>query len=404
MSNKDFSVPTLLIEYTDPLEGFKGWLVMDRLRHRLSAGGMRVQPGLTSAHLVEMARNMTRKMRLADLAVDGAKCGIDYAPGSPGKEAAIRRFLGAIQPYISSRYSMGPDLNVDMAELERAARPLGIPSVKMAVAKAQGWELPYFLERSDILAEKVGSFTLGQLRAGYGVAAAALGTLAMLGIDPSQARVAIQGFGTLGRATLFGLAEAGCRIVAIGDERQTLVCETLAGLPAQRLLEHPAPLLPEAALFPGTFSRPRAEIFNCPADLLIPAALENTVGPEIAATLQVKAVVPGANLAVPGASELILQRRKILVLPDFLAGCGGSLSMEGLYGPADHPTARQVLDHVHDKMQKLVKQVIGQSRLDQCSPNEAALRIIASRQDYGDRRPYELIENARQPKVESCHA
>jgi glutamate dehydrogenase (NAD(P)+) len=383
-------LPTLLIEYSDPLEGFKGWLVMDRLRHRLSAGGMRVQTGLTSAHLVEMARNMTRKMRLADLAVDGAKCGIDYNPGSPGKEAAIRRFLGAIQPYICSRYSMGPDLNVDMGELERAARPLGIPSVKMAVAKAQGWELPYFLERSQILNEKVGSFTLGQLRAGYGVAAAALGTLAMLKIDPGQAWVSVQGYGTLGRATLFGLAEAGCRIAAVGDERQTLISETPDGLPIRQLLEHPAPLLPPATLFPGTRSGPNTEIFNCPADLLVPAALENTVSPKISATLGVKAVVPGANLAVSEASALILQQRNILVLPDFLVGCGGSLSMEGLYGPQNHPTARQVLDHVRDKMQKLVKQVIEQSRHDQCSPNEAAMRIIASRPDHDDRRPYEL--------------
>lgn len=383
-------MPTLLIEYTDPLEGFKGWLVMDRLQYRLSAGGMRVQSGLTSTHLEEMARNMTRKMRLADLAVDGAKCGIDYNPSSPGKGAAIQRFLAAIQPYINSRYSMGPDLNVDMAELEKAARPLGIPSVKMAVARAQGWELGYFLERSEILAEKIGDFTLGQLRAGYGVAAAALGTLTKLGIDPALARVAVQGFGTLGRATLFGLAEAGCRIVAIGDERQTLISMTPEGLPVQRLLEHPAPLLPDATLFSGTVSRPRAEIFNCTADLLIPAALENTVVPEIAATLQVKAVVPGANLAVPKASALILQQRNILVLPDFLAGCGGSLSMEGLYGPASHPTARQVLDHIRGKMQKLVKQVIEQSRLEQCSPNEAALRIIDARPDHGDRRPYEL--------------
>lgn len=385
-------MPTLLIEYTDPLEGFKGWLVMDRLGHRLSAGGMRVQPGLTSTHLVEMARNMTRKMRLAELAVDGAKSGIDYDPASPGKPAAIRRFLGAIQPYITSRYSMGPDLNVDMVELEKAALPLGIPSVKMAVAKAQGWELPYFLERSAVLAEKISDFTLSQLRAGYGVAAAALETLAMLGIEPAQARVTIQGFGTLGRATLFGLAEAGCRIVAIGDERQTLISAAPAGLPVEQLLKHPASLLPAATFFSGTVSRSRTEIFNCAADLLIPAALENTVSPEISATLQVKAVVPGANLAVPEASALILQQRNILVLPDFLAGCGGSLSMEGLYGPPSHPTARQVLDHVRDKMQKLVKQVIVQSRQDRCSPREAALRIIAGRPDHDDRRPYELSE------------
>lgn len=383
-------MPTLFIEYLDPEEGFRGWLVMDRLVHRLSAGGMRVQPGLTADHLTEMARNMTRKMRIADLPVDGAKCGIDYDPASPGKEAAMRRFMAAIKPYITSRYSMGPDLNVDMLELERSAHSIGIASVKMAVAQAQGWDLQYYLERSKILGEMVGNFTLGQLRAGYGVAAAALGTLAKLGIKPEESRISLQGFGTLGRATLFGLAEANCKIVAIGDSQQTLLASTPEGLPIKMLLSMPGPILPDSSICPNTSSGSKEEIFNCPADILIPAALENTVTPAISATLPVRAVVPGANLAVPAESAFILHHRDILVLPDFLAGCGGSLSMEGLYGPQHHPDARMVLDHVGRKMKKLVNQVITQSVLSGTTPTEAAQLISDARQDYADRRPYEI--------------
>ena len=383
-------MPTLFLEYIDAEEGFKGWLVMDRMAHRLSAGGMRVQSGLTGEHLIEMARNMTRKMRIAKLPVDGAKCGIDYNPDSPGKEAAMRRFMAAIKPYITSRYSMGPDLNVDMVELERTAQSLGIASVKMAVAQAQEWDLSYYLERSKILGEMVGSFSLGQLRAGYGVAAAALGTLTKLGIKPQEARISLQGFGTLGRATLFGLAEAGCKIVAIGDAKQTLLAVTPEGLPTEKLLTMPGPLLPDASLFPNTSRGGKDDLFNCPADILIPAALENTVTPEISSILQVRAVVPGANLAVPAASAAILNQRNILVLPDFLAGCGGSLSMEGLYGPEHHPSARMVLNHVRHKMENLVDQVITQSFLTGTTPTEAAQQISDSQPDYGDRRPYEI--------------
>ncbi|NTW87865.1 MAG: Glu/Leu/Phe/Val dehydrogenase [Desulfobulbaceae bacterium] len=384
-------MPTLYIEYIDADEGFKGWLVMDRLVHRLSAGGMRVQPGLTGEHLIEMARNMTRKMRIADLPVDGAKCGIDYDPTSPGKAAAIRRFMAAIKPYIISRYSMGPDLNVDMPELERTAQSIGIASVKMAVAHAQGWDLSYYLERTKILGETVGIFTLGQLRAGYGVAAATLGTLAKLGIKPEDARISIQGFGTLGRATLFGLAEAGCKVIAISDAQQTLLANTPEGLPSKILLENPGPLLPASPLVPNSYSGSKEEIFKCHADVFIPAALENTVTPSISTNLPVRAVVPGANLAVPAESEAILHHRNILVLPDFLAGCGGSLSMEGLYGPQHHPDARMVLNHVSHKMKVLVNQVITQSVLTGTTPTEAAQRISDTRADHPDRRPYELI-------------
>jgi len=383
-------VPSLFIEYVDELEGFKGWLVMDRLVHRLSAGGMRVQPGLTGEHLTEMARNMTRKMRIADLPVDGAKCGIDYDPYSPGKAAAISRFLNAIKPYITSRYSMGPDLNIDMIELESAARSISIPSVKMAIAQAQGWDLSYFMERTKVLTQKINGFSLGQLRAGYGVAAAALGTLANLGINAEDARISLQGFGTLGRATLFGLAEAGCKIVAISDAKQTILAQTSDGLPSKTLLSLPGPLLPDASLLPNTVAASKDEIFNCPADLFIPAALENTVTLKISASLPVRAVVPGANLAVPVESSNILRQRNILVLPDFLAGCGGSLSMEGLYGPLQHPSPRAVLNHVHFKMRQLVDLVINSSNSSGTTPTDAAQLISESRSDHPDRRPYEI--------------
>jgi len=388
MDNKPDNTPVLVVEYTDQLEGFKGWLAIDRLVHSICAGGMRVQPDLSRDHLVEMARNMSRKMRMADLRVDGAKCGIDYDPASPGKAAAVRRFLKAISPYIESFYSMGPDLNIDMAELEAAASQTGLPSVKMAIARAQGWDLDYFMARSEILSSRVDGFTLGQLRAGYGVAAAVLGTLETLQIHPEKSRIAVQGFGALAKATLYGLRKAGCRIVAISDEEKSIIAEHEDGLDLGLLLSSATTLLPDTENNIDVIMGPREAIFACKCDILVPAAKENTISTEIAEKIQVRAVVPGANLAVPEKSDKILFRRGIPVIPDFLAGCGGSLSMEGLYGPDDHPDTRQVLDHVMNKMLHLVKQVMEKSRQDKCRPTEAALSICNERQERPGTRPY----------------
>ena len=52
--------------------------------------------------------------------------------------------MEAILPYIKDCYSMGPDLNVDMQELDSVGKKLGIPSVKMAIATAMGWDIKYF--------------------------------------------------------------------------------------------------------------------------------------------------------------------------------------------------------------------------------------------------------------------
>ena len=202
MLNISEKLPALVIEYTDPEEGFQGWLVIDTLDHNLCAGGMRVQQGLTRDRLARMARNMTCKMRICGLRVDGAKSGINYDPAAPGKRAAMARFIAAIRPYVESRYSMGPDLNVDMSELESIAKELGLASVKMAVARAQGLELSSFGERYQVLAQEFDGWPLGKLRVGYGVAVATLAVLDHLNI-PYAAALIISGLGGYMRTRQF---------------------------------------------------------------------------------------------------------------------------------------------------------------------------------------------------------
>ncbi len=136
--------PAVVVEYVDNVEDFKGWLVIDGIDHPLCAGGMRVQKGLCAEHLKEMARNMARKMRLCGLPISGAECGIDYDPDSPGKRAAMTRFINAIKPFMLTRYSMGPDLNTKVDELTRVANSCGIPSIKYAIGAVQNFESNYF--------------------------------------------------------------------------------------------------------------------------------------------------------------------------------------------------------------------------------------------------------------------
>jgi glutamate dehydrogenase (NAD(P)+) len=102
-------------------------------------------------------------------------------------------------------------------------------------------------------------------------------------------------------------------------------------------------------------------------------------------------VVPGANLAVTGEADCLLYRRGIPVLPDILAGSGGSLSMEGLFAPEDHPRPDEVLAHVKTRMMELVQQVLARSRAEQISPSQAAMRICAEALPQPGTRPYGRI-------------
>ncbi|MFC1826986.1 Glu/Leu/Phe/Val dehydrogenase [Thermodesulfobacteriota bacterium] len=382
--------PELIVEYTDPLEGFKGWAVIHSLSHKLCAGGVRVQKGLTLDCVRDLARNMTIKMRITGIRADGAKCGINYDPHSPGKKEAMYRFIRAIRPYVLERYSLGPDLNTTMCELDDIAERLSIPAVKMAIAKAQGFDLPSFLKRYSILKQPFGHATLGRVRAGFGLAAACQGVLEFLNIPPQEATVAIQGFGGLGSAAAYTLHEAGIKIIAIADEEKSLISTNNQSLDIKAMLPSTTNcgtgFIPSSGIN-GRYGDP-SQIYDVKCDVFIPAAIENVITVDNADVLPIKAVVTGANLAVTQEAEKLLNDRGIIIIPDFVAGSGGSLSMDGLFGPEIQPSAQEVLTHVNKRMRRIVKKVIKRSQQDGVTTREAALRLCSEVPIYPEARPY----------------
>jgi glutamate dehydrogenase/leucine dehydrogenase len=380
----------LIVEYTDPLEGFKGWVVIHDLSHKLCAGGVRVQKGLTLDCVRDLARNMTTKMRIAGIRADGAKCGINYDPHSPGKKEALYRFIRAIRPYVLERYSLGPDLNTTMCELDDIAERLSIPAVKMAIAKAQGFDLPSFLQRYRILKQPFGHATLGRLRAGFGLAAACQGALEFLNIPSQEATVAIQGFGGLGSAAAYTLHEAGIKVIALSDEKKSLISTNNQSLDIKAMLPSTTNcgtgFIPSSVI-EGRYGDP-SQIYDVKCDVFIPAAIENAITADNAGAMPIKAVVTGANLAVTQEAEIMLNDRGIIIIPDFVAGCGGSLSMDGLFGPEIEPSAQEVLNHVDKKMRRIVKKVIKRSQQDGVTTREAALRLCSEAPIYPEAGPY----------------
>ncbi len=366
--------PEVVVEYTDPIEGFRGWLVIDCLTHRLCAGGLRVQKGLTRDCVVNLARNMTLKMRIAGIRADGAKSGIDYDPMSPGKTQALERFFRAIVPYMLDRYSVGPDLNTTMPELNAIAARFGLPSIKIAVARAQGLTDEEFARRTAILSQPVGFSTLASIRSGAGLAYACLGTLDFLDIPCSSATVTIQGFGGLAGGAAWCLNQAGVKIMAVSDRQKMLSAPDGGVLDIEPLLRHASHgLIPILGDY-GTVEE-NTRIYEVECDVFIPAAMEKTVTEDEARSLKARAVVCGANLAVTPEAERILHQRGILLVPDMVAGCGGSLSMAGLFGPEVAPSVDDVLAFVESRMRDMVNRVCSRSRTEGVSTREAAMQL-----------------------------
>ena len=374
-----------VVTYVDPVEGFRGFLAFAGDEHRLAAGGCRVVPGLDASTITALAGAMALKQRLLGLAVDGAKAGIDFDPRSPGKEAALRRFVRFLRPYLEDRYSMGPDRGTTWSELEGIAHAEGLTSVKGAVARAQGLDEADFRARLAVLDVEVDGLTLGQRRAGHALAHAALAAADASGWKPRPLLAAIQGFGNLGRGAASALAEAGVVITAVADEHG---CVSGAdGLDVRALLSvpHGAPLAAGRAA--GAVVAPRASVLSLPVDVLVLAACEEAISAVEARHVQARAVVVGANLGLSRVAEEVLYLQDVVVVPDFVAGCGGSASMDALFGPSSCPTPREVLAGTAHVMRSLVGEIVGMAQRSQLTPREAALALSASRPGAAG-RPY----------------
>jgi glutamate dehydrogenase/leucine dehydrogenase len=155
---------------------------------------------------------------------------------------------------------------------------------------------------------------------GRGVALALAQFYGARGWDLTDATVAIQGFGKVGRAAAFHIAERGARVVAVSDLWGTLHCE--AGLDPTALIEQ-IDSGAEARDGRGTRMLPSDAIFDVRADVLVPAAMSCAIDTSVAERLRARTVVEAANVPLTATADEVLERRGISVVPDVAANIGG---------------------------------------------------------------------------------
>ncbi len=370
-----------VIEYVDPIEGFRGWLVYDGLDCRLAAGGCRVKPGLTAAELGELASRMTLKERLLGINVDGAKCGIDYDPRAPGKAAALRRFLRFLRGQLMTRFSMGCDMGTHWDELEQLALLEGIPSIKYAVRGAQEFSEAEFVARMGLLDQHVGALTLAERRAGHALAQAAV--MAAPRQCPAGSAL-LHPAGVRQPGTRGGVHPGAGGRTDHRDRRRVRLrrrpARTGRRRDAGRAGRHPG--VANGSTRPtdagGRAARPPHR----------PGPARRRRRRAAGGALPAPVVVVGANCGLSPQAEHALHRAGVLVVPDFVGGIGGSASMEALFGPTRCPSPRGVLDGVTELMRQLVDHLTDEARRRGLPLRQVAYDTAAAARVTPDQPPY----------------
>ena len=380
--------PLISLTWTDHVTGRQGHLVIDRLVRGVSSGGLRMRAGCTLDEVAGLARGMTMKEALhfdADrpgaryIPLGGAKGGIDCDSRDPAAYGILVRFLRAVRPYVESVWTTGEDLGLTQDLVDRAATEAGLVSTVQAVYPLLDDEAAARRRLADAFALEVDGIGLGELAGGCGVAESALAALDGAGIAYGDARVCLQGFGTMGGATARFLSRAGLRVVAVADVKGTLA--NPAGLDVEALLgaRDAFGTVDRGVLRDTDQELPADAWLAQDAEILVPAAVSYAVDLTNQARITARWVIEAANMPVLPEAEALLTARGITVLPDVVVNSGTNAwwwwTLFGDIG-ADPDEA---FTHIRRSMRALIELVLARGAADGCTPRAAAHAVVADR-------------------------
>jgi glutamate dehydrogenase/leucine dehydrogenase len=191
--------------------------------------------------------------------------------------------------------------------------------------------------------------------------------------------VAIQGFGNVGSHTARLLDERGAKIVAITERASGIFDESGIDVPAAIKYYKENGTLED---FPDADAMTNEELLTCQCDVLVPAAMENTVTAEVAPHIQAKFLVEAANGPTTPEADRILLDAGVVVLPDILTNAGGvTVSyFEWVQGLDNYFwDQKRVQDELQRVMEKSFDAVNAKADEADCDYRTAAYTIAISR-------------------------
>jgi glutamate dehydrogenase (NAD(P)+) len=345
--------PGKVVHVSEPSLDLRGALVVDNVARGPAVGGLRMAPDVTVEECARLARAMTLKNSAAGLPHGGGKSVLWGDPRMPRdrKERLIRTFAHALRH--EDDYIFGPDMGTDetcMAWIkDEIGRSVGLPAA-------------------------IGGIPLDEIGAtGWGLSHAADVAARGAGLTLQGARVAIQGFGAVGKHAARFLAARGAWLVAASDTQGTLYSAN--GLDVASLItlkESGRPVCDS----PVGEKRGRDEIVDVECDIWIPAARPDVIREDNVSRLRTKLVVQGANIPFTLGAEQFLHERGVLVVPDFIANAGGVIAAAMEYGGA---TEAQAFQAIEEKIRANTEGVLAEARRRHGPPRQAAVALAVAR-------------------------
>ena len=275
---------------------FEGYRVQHSQVRGPAKGGIRFHPQVTLDEVKALATWMTWKCAVVNIPFGGAKGGITCDPKHMSKgelERMTRRYTSAILPLI------GPEQDIPAPDVYTNSQTMAW--IMDTYSMTKGYPIPGVVTGKPI---SLGG-SLGRNEAtGRGVFYTIECACEHLHIPLKGATVAVQGFGNAGSITAQLLHEAGAKVIAVSDSTGCIYNRNGLNIPE---LIHMKALVGHVEGFPESEPLEPADLLALNCDILVPAALENTVHADNAGTVRARIVAEAANGPLTPAADRILR-------------------------------------------------------------------------------------------------
>lgn len=346
LSKYENKQPEIVFNWKDTVTEAEGWTVINSLRGGAAGGGTRMRKGLDMNEVLSLAKTMEVKFTVSGPAIGGAKSGINFDPADPRKKGVLERWYKAVSPLLKNYYGTGGDLNVDeihevipMTEdcgiwhpqegvFNGHFKPTEADKINRIGQLRQG--VVKVIESNAFSPDVNRKYTTADMITGYGVAEAVRHFYDIYGGNVQGKKAIVQGFGNVGSAAAYYLAQMGAKVIGIIDRdggvlnKEGFTFEEIKNL----FLNKDGNKLVADNMVP--FEQINEEIWKAGAQIFAPCAASRLVTREqvdnmIAAGLEV--ISCGAN--VPFADKEIFfgpimeaTDAKVSLIPDFISNCG----------------------------------------------------------------------------------
>ena len=381
--------PEIVFHWNDRLSDAQGWLVINSLRGGAAGGGTRMRKGLNREEVVSLAKTMEIKFTVSGPDIGGAKSGIDFDPKDPRRKEVLERWYKAVTPILKNYYGTGGDMNVDeIDDVIPITEGYGLwhpqegivkghydPSDRDKINKIGQLRtgVSKIIEDIHFTPDPEAQLKVADMITGFGVAASVMHYYQIWKQQQVRGkRAIIQGWGNVGAAAGFFLAQMGVKIVGIIDKGGGLIEPEGLSLEEIKVLfnDRIGKSLSDDRMIP--FEQANESIWRLDAEICIPAAgsrLINESQLDSMISTGLELISSGANVPF-NDSEIFYGKvfrkadESLSVIPDFIANSGMARVFAYLMQGKIEITDRAIFNDVSETIHRALARVHAESSSD----------------------------------------